>query len=369
VEGSFVIARNTAFTYKGKAVDAKAIGRELGVRYVIEGSVHRDGETVEVNAQLISTETGTHVWADRFEGEISKLGKLQFEVVARLAHSLHTELIRAESLRAMRERPDNPEAPDLTLHAGSILLSNNLNKSTCNDSISLSERALVLDPKNIVAMTALAIALVVRAQNSWSDLAADLARADELIKAASALQPDYTWAHWTKGVLFSLKHDWAAALAEAEMAIEDDRSNAKAYANAGFYKIYLGRSADSVTDVETALRLSPHDNEARIWQAFLCYGLANSGQWEKAIEQCQKALAATPEDWFDHKYVLGDLAAAYAWAGDDKEAKDALAKLSKLDVNYMGAYQSILDASDNPKFRAEVVRIVEGLRKAGLSEQ
>ena len=92
MEGSFVIARNTAFTYKGKAVDAKAIGRELGVRYVIEGSVHRDGETVEINAQLISTETGTHVWADRFEGEISKLGKLQFEVVARLAHSLHTEL-------------------------------------------------------------------------------------------------------------------------------------------------------------------------------------------------------------------------------------------------------------------------------------
>ena len=112
---SFVIARNTAFTYKGKPVDVKQLGRELGVRYVLEGSVRPVGKSIAVNAQLISTETGAHVWADRFEGERSELGELQVEFVARLANSLGVELVRAEALRAMRERPNNPDAVDLSM--------------------------------------------------------------------------------------------------------------------------------------------------------------------------------------------------------------------------------------------------------------
>ncbi len=115
LDGSFVIARGTAFTYKGKAVDTKQIGRELGVRYALEGSVRRVGETITVNAQLISTETGAHVWADRFDGERSKLGELQVEFVARLARSLDVELVKAEALRAMRERPNSPDAVDLSM--------------------------------------------------------------------------------------------------------------------------------------------------------------------------------------------------------------------------------------------------------------
>jgi TolB-like protein/Flp pilus assembly protein TadD len=367
---SFVIARNTAFTYKGKSIDAKQIGRELGVRYLLEGSVRRDSDTVEVNAQLISTETGAHVWADRFNDEIGKLGKLQFEVVARLAHSLKVELVRAEGLRALRERPNNPEAPDLNLRAASMLLSNNVNKSTYNEAIRLSERALALDAQNVSAMTNLAIALVLRAENSLSENStADMARADKLIKTALSLQPDYTWAHWTNGYLLSLQHQWEPALEESEMAIEDDTSNAKAYAQAGIDKFHLGRSADSVADIETAFRLSPHDNEAHEWQAFLCYGLASAAQWEKAIEQCERAVAVVPEGWNYRKYVLGDLAAAYAWTGHSEEAKNTLAKLAKLDVNYMGAFQSILDdASHNPKFRAELARVMEGVRKAEAAE-
>ena len=113
--GSFVIAHNTASTYKGKSVDAKEIGRELGVRYALEGSVRRLGETITVNAQLISTETGAHVWADRFEGERSRLGELQVEFVSRIANALGVQLVQAESLRAMRERPNNPDAVDLSM--------------------------------------------------------------------------------------------------------------------------------------------------------------------------------------------------------------------------------------------------------------
>ena len=117
LQDSFVISRGTAFTFKGKPVDAKEIGRQLGVRYVLEGSVRRLGEKVEVNAQLVSTETGAHVWADRFEGERSKLGELQLDVVSRLANSLGVELVKAEALRSTRERPGNPDAVDLAMQA------------------------------------------------------------------------------------------------------------------------------------------------------------------------------------------------------------------------------------------------------------
>ena len=167
---SFVIARNTAVSYKGKPVEAKAIGLELGVRYALEGSVRRNGERVEVNAQLISTETGAHIWADEFEGQIHNLDQLQFEVVARLTRSIDLELVRAESLRATRERPNNPDALDLSFHGEAILRSANLNQSAMNESISLFERALALDPQNRRANVFLATALAIRADNRWSDV-------------------------------------------------------------------------------------------------------------------------------------------------------------------------------------------------------
>jgi adenylate cyclase len=149
---SFVIARNTAFTYKGKAIDVKQIGRELGVRYVLEGSVRRLGEKITVNAQLISTETGAHVWADRFDGERGRLGELQVEFVARLANSLGVELIRAESLRALRERPNNPDAVDLTMR-GWTSLYQGPTEANYNAAIDDFERALRIDPEQLRALT------------------------------------------------------------------------------------------------------------------------------------------------------------------------------------------------------------------------
>jgi adenylate cyclase len=152
LQDSFVISRGTAFTFKGKPVDAKEIGRLLGVRYLREGSVRRLGEKAEVNAQLVSTETGAHVWADRFEGERSKLGELQLDVVSRLANSLGVELVNAEALRAARERPANPDALDLAMQAEIEEHSYSSDrKATINEAVALSERALALDPQNVRA--------------------------------------------------------------------------------------------------------------------------------------------------------------------------------------------------------------------------
>jgi adenylate cyclase len=195
LQDSFVISRGTAFTYKGKPVDGKAIGRELGVRYVLEGSVRRLGEKVEINAQLISTETGAHVWADRFEGERSKLGELQLEVVSRLANSLGVERVKAEALRSTRERPGNPDAADLAMQA-QVKRDLPDSKATRNEAVTLSERALALDPQNVRALTVLTAALLDRVSDQWSDdPAGDIARAEKASDAAWALQPENSSVH------------------------------------------------------------------------------------------------------------------------------------------------------------------------------
>ena len=167
------------------------------MRYVLEGSVRRLEDKITVNAQLISTETGAHVWADRFDGERSKLGELQVDFVSRLANSLGVELVKAESLRAMRERPNNPNATDLAMQAAALWSSSNY--SPLEDVINLYERALALDPQNVTAMTGLGGVLRERVTQLISkDPGADIARA-KLINAALALQPDNSSAHSTKG--------------------------------------------------------------------------------------------------------------------------------------------------------------------------
>ena len=267
---SFVISRSTAFTYKGKPVDAKQIGRELGVRYLLEGSVRRLGEKVEVNAQLISTETGAHVWADRFEGDRSKLGELQVGVVSRLANSLGVELVKAEALRSMRERPNNPDAADLAMRARARFNSSGDSKSINSDIIDLSERALALDPQNERAMVDLVFAFNDRVTNRWDDdPAGDIVRAEKLADSALALQPDDARAHLAKAEVFFNKQQWRAAISQAEAALADDPNYADAHANLSFWNLFLGHSEDAFAGIETALRLSPRDPDVSLWQFFI----------------------------------------------------------------------------------------------------
>ena len=360
----FVIARGTAFTYKGKAIDAKQIGRELGVRYLLEGSVRRVGETITINAQLISTETGAHVWADRFDGERSKLGELQVEAVSRLARSLGVELVKAEALRAMLERPSNPDAVDLAMQADA---KSNLppSKANLNDVVTLSERALALDPQNVEALTVLAQTLVDRVLDRWSDdPAGDIARAEKTVDAAVALQPENSWAHFAKGEIDFAKRQLGPANTEFETAIALDPNNANAHAFIGFLKVFFGRAEDGLAEVETAFRLSPRDPGAPWWQFYMCVLHNHLEQWEQAIPRCEKSIAGIPQVFYP--YV--ELAAAYAWAGHDKEAKETVAQLQKVQPGYTVQTWAGRHMSDDPTYNAQYQRVVEGLRKAGLPE-
>ena len=365
LQDSFVIARGTAFTYKGKPVDAKQIGKDLGVRYVLEGSARRAGETITINAQLISTETGAHVWADRFEGERSKLGELQVEAVSRLANSLGVELVRAEALRAMRERPSNPDAVDLAMQAQAKYDLPD-SKASLNDAVTLSERALALDPQNVRALTVLANALVNRVIDRWSDdPAGEIARAEKTVDAALALQPENPWAHFAKGQIYYTKHQWGPTITEFETVIALDPNNPHAQAFAAELKMYLGRAEDGFAGVETALRLSPRDPQGvPWWQFFMCGLHASLAQWEQAIPWCEKSIAGNPQVFYPYVY----LAAANAWAGHDKEAKDAAAQLQKVYPGYTVQTWAGRHMSDDPTYNTRNQRIIEGLHKAGVPE-
>ena len=366
LQDSFVISRGTAFTYKGKPVDAKQIGRELGVRYLLEGSVRRLGEKVEINAQLISTETDGQVWADRFEGERSKLGELQLDVVSRLANSLGVELVRAEALRSMRERSSNPDAVDLAMQAEvkeHSYLSDR--KAAINEATALSERALARDPQNARALTVLANALLDRETDHYSDdPAGDIARAEKAIDEALALQPDSSSAHLAKSNLYFEKHQWGPSIAEAETAVAENPNNASAYADAGFNRLFLGRSEEGFKSVETAFRLSPRDPDVWLWQFYTCHLHVYLSQWEQGIPWCDKAAAGAPQ--FFVTYLL--LASADAWAGHDKEAKEAAAQLQKTYPGFTVQGWLGIHWSDDPTFNAQYQRVVEGLRKAGVPE-
>ncbi len=297
-------------------------------------------------------------------GEHSRLGELQVEIVARLGRSLDVELTRAEALRAMRERPSNPDAADLEMQADSNLKSSP-SKANLNDAVTLSERALALDPQSEYAMVDLAEALVSRALDRWSDdPAGDIASAEKTVDSALALQPEDPWAHFTKGHVYFAKRQLGPANTEFETAIALDPNNANAHAYIGFLKVYRGRAADGFAEVETAFRLSPRDPSAPWWQFYLCVLHNHLEQWEQAIPCCEKSIAGIPQAFFP--YV--ELAAAQAWAGHDMEAKETVAQLQKVQPGYTVQTWAGRHLSDDPTYKAQYQRIVEGLRKAGLPE-
>jgi adenylate cyclase len=271
LHNSFVIARNTAFTFKGKNLDAKAIGKELGVRYVLEGSVQRDANRVRVNAQLIDAESGAHVWADRFEEDVVDLFKLQDEVVARLARALQIELVNAEAQRSLHDHPRIPDAIDLTMR-GLALLNQPFTKANRFDARDLFEQALTLDPTNADALAGAAFVDSSDYVLGWSDQSVDMyARAMQRANQALLLDPDQATAHYTKArlIIFRAKPNDAASaneiIAEAEASLRADPSFAGAYWAMAQGEMFLGRYEQSISNLEQAMRISPRDSSIGVW--------------------------------------------------------------------------------------------------------
>src|SRR5437660_5090060 len=363
--GSFVISRNTAFTFKGKAVDARQIGRELGVRYVLEGSVRRTGRTVRVNAQLIDAGSGAHLWAEQMDVDQGTLATLQdnFGIANRLARTLSVELVNVEGRRAQRTDPD---AVDLTMRGWSAL-NGGPNKEDVQKSVALFEDALRIDPENSQARVGLAQALTMIYRNRWDpEPAKVLARADEAATRAIAAAPNYAHAHYVKAEVLGLSNRFDAALATYDRAIALDRNHAAAYVGRARNLNVIGRAAEALAPVERAIRLSPRDPELYVWYFVLCHANTHLARDAQAIDWCLKSIATGKTYYF--AYV--DLASAYAWRGQQAEAAAAVAELLKLRPGFtvQTLVQEGSGTSDNPAFRKEFQRIVEETRKDGVTE-
>jgi adenylate cyclase len=364
IDNSFVIAPSTALTYKGKAIDGKQVGHELGVRYILEGSLRRTGNRVRVNAQLIDVATGAAVWADRVDGDWTKPMQLEEDITNRLARTLDLELTAAESRRAQSERPNSPDAVDLTMRAKSIL-NQPPSPERMAQAQDLFEQALRIDPQLPAALVGLARTQAAQANTHWSTPSTEqLARADEAVTRVLSAFPNNAMAHFVKGEVLRARKEFDAAIAEFEIAISINPSLAAAYASIGNAKIRVGRAEEAFAPLQTAIRLSPRDPLLNFWYFFLCHAHTHLAQDDAAIEWCRRSIAVQP---FWITYV--DLASAYAWTGQDAEAHAAVAELRKLMPNYTVTKWANEAWSDNPVFLAQYQRIIEGLRKAGLPEK
>jgi adenylate cyclase len=234
-----VISRNSAFTYRDKPIDAKQTGRELGVRYVLEGSVQRSGNEVRVNAQLIDAETDTHLWAERFDRGISDLFVLQDEITGRIANTLGMELITAEAAR----RTENPDALDDLLRGRAATIKR-VSRDGYAEAIGWYERALALDPQSVEAQSRLANALTSRVLDDMTDTAAaDIKRAEALAEKALAASPRSPLAHFAKGQVLRAQHRYAEAIPEYETVLASNPNAVGTLHNLGQCKLFTGSLA------------------------------------------------------------------------------------------------------------------------------
>jgi len=362
IAGAFVIARNTAFIFKGKAVDVKRIGRELNVNYVLEGSVQRSSNRLRVNVQLIDAETGNHLWAERFDKPVTDLFDMQDEIVARLANALDARLMAAEARRA--ESTPHPSSMDAYFQGRAYL-----NKGMTPEYMVKAQEAfahsLALDPQNAVALTGVALAeAAIGAVNFTDDRARRLAAAEAAAGKAVSLVPDYAPAHFALGLAYILTDRAAQGIAECEQALALDRNFTDAHAFIGWGKLNLGRAAETEGHVQEAFRLSPRDIFAFRWMAFVGVAKLSLGADAEAVAWLRHSIEANRNFPVAQFY----LAAGLALLGSLDEARAAAQEGLALYPNFTLSRFRAAAASSNPTFLAQRERIIEGMRLAGLPE-
>ena len=363
IAGAVVIARNSAFAYKGQGVDPKKIGRELGVRYVLQGSVRRAGSQIRINAVLIDAETDTQIWAERFDRDIGDLFVVQNEITARIARALQSQLAIAESRRIVA----HPDALDYILR-GRAQLTKPISPENYNEAIGYFESALELDPQSAEAAAWLANLLAVRALDELTPFPNDdLHRARQLAAHALAAAPNNAMSHYARAQVLRAESRCAEAIPEYEAAIGLDRSRAPAFAHIGWCKFLTGSVDGVIPNFEQAIRLSPHEPGIAPWYGRLGVVHLLQSHLDDAIASLEKARSENARLPFVHAW----LAAAYALKGDDNRAHAELAEAQQLNEAY-GSVTSVKKSNwfAKPEIRAlaEATYFV-GLRKAGMPEQ
>ena len=371
ISGTFVIARSSAFTYKGKPVDVKQVGKDLGVRYVLEGSEQLSGDRVRVNAQLIEAETGAHLWAEQFDADRANLLQMQDEIVTRLARALEIQLSAVDAARVVQTRPGNLDAEDLARRCKAGDWNSVPLGKEWEAAYALCAQALQIDDRNVTALGRMAwwyILPVVEAQSP--DPQAAIRQADELASRALAIDPNDYWAHFSKAGVLMAQNRHEEAIVQAERSLSLNPSFIEGYEPLFIANNFLGRPDRAIEAADKAIRLSPRDPylfanyHSKGWAFFM------KEQDRQAIEWLRRTAAAAPGAE-PFTYLL--LASAYALTGQQAEAQDELKRYLSLSRTKTTTIAELrkqqLSIADNPAWVTYNERLFEGLRKAGMPEE
>ena len=368
VPGSFVIARNTAFTYKGQPVDVKKVSRELGVRYVLEGSVRRVGDQVRVNVQLVDGQSGAHLWADRFDTDRANLAQAQDEITGRLARTLNLELVEASVRRSEQERAADPDARDLVMR-GWALSNRMASAATREEARRAFERALDIDPESVDARIGLGEVLISGEdmEGGSNSVHPNVTRAEQLLFEALERDPKRSRAHLVMGLIRRWQGRLSDSKIELEAAIALDPNQASGHRQLGVTLMFLGQPKAAIPQLEKSTRLSPHDPFIALNYNALGRCHLFMGHVDQAIDLLRKARATSPRYYFIHL----NLAAALGLRGDLNEARAALAEGVKLrpELNSLARLRATVVSNNVEYLRFREKTTEVGLRKAGMPEE
>ena len=358
IAGLTVIARNSSFTYKGRAVDVRTIGRELGVASVLEGSIRRAGQRVRITAQLIDASNGGHLWADRYDRDLTDIFEVQDDVTRRIVGALKVTLSPTEKAQRSETKASDLEAYELSLRAREVLLGPTKNREAFDRARKLFLQALELDPNFAKAYAGLGFAYMFDYQNRWSDNPdASLVLAKEYAERAIEKDPKEALAHAVAAVAATFRRDIDRAQSEIDIALSLNPNMAMAYNIQGGIRIYLGRPEEAIPLIERAMRLDPAAN-----QQFLHFlGMANllAGKYETAAAALRERIRLIPNTDFSRSL----LASALGYLGQTEEARRVWQELKEINPKY-----SFQEHLGRLPFRneEEAQRITEGLKKAGV---
>ena len=362
ISGSFVIGRHTAFTYKGKALDLRKIGRELNIRYVLEGSVQRSGKRLRVNVQLIDAESGKHLWAERFEKPVADLFDMQDEIVSRLANTLDTELITAEARRA--EGSPDPDATDLYFQ-GMVSIFRGATPEHMIQARGFFERALAIDHRCIGALVGMGIVdLTMGGYLLTDDRAARCSAAETNAIKALSLAPNHAVAHLVLGMAHIYTKRAAQGIVECEQALALNPNLADAHACIGFAKYRLGRAAETEGHILEAFRLSPRDVLAYRWMQIVGVAKIQLGADAEAVDWLRRSIEANRNAPGTHFW----LAAALGLLGALDEARAAAKVGLALNPDFTIRRFLANTSSNEPTVLARRERLLKGLGLAGVPE-
>ena len=352
----FVIARNSSFTYKGKAVDTRRVGSELGVRYVLEGSVRKSGSRVRITAQLIDAESGKHLWAERYDRDLIDIFALQDEITKKVVAAIEPKLLEAEGIRSQYRSPDELDAWDMLIRANSLFW--RLTKDESRAAIALLKQLVERHSLYAPAHSMLAFVLLVSRQGGWHMMEPQVTQAAHLAARAVELDDSDPWAHLALGFVAFTRRRTDDAIEEFQRALDLNPNFAAAHGFLGCALAFDGRSEKAIDHIEQAIRMSPHDPQNALLNAALAAAHYQAGRYAEAVGYGHKAIQQRFELTNGHRIYVASL----AQQGRLDEARAALARLQELHPE-----NSIAWIERNvPYTPGAMAKFLEGFRKAGL---